>query len=169
MRQGREVNEGISSLQACIIVRQGSSACTKRCPCSSRAIACTPRWCTRDTTGSTITTWWVTSSYTFLIDNVCTLHNILYLLTGDHSIQKSILWGITLYILIKIMIPLSLHDFSVLLYIPVRFLARVNHFKIFTFSPVAMSQCLSVCLCVVPFSCTRFWGLFCPHFPRLNV
>ena len=29
---------------------------------------------------------------------------------------------------------------------------------------------LSVCLCVwCPFSCGIFWGLFCPHFPKLDV
>ena len=27
------------------------------------------------------------------------------------------------------------------------------------------SRCPSVC----PFSCTRFWGLFCPHFPKSDV
>ena len=33
--------------------------------------------------------------------------------------------------------------------------------------PIRSSSCdvrLSVCQFVCPFSCTRFWGLFCPHF-----
>ena len=35
---------------------------------------------------------------------------------------------------------------------------------------VAMSVCLSVCLCVwCPFLRGIFWGLFCPHFPRSDV
>ena len=79
VRQGREVKEEIGSLQANL--RYGEAR-IKGCPCSSRATACTIRWCTRDTTGNTSTTW-VTSSYTLLIDNVCTLHNILYSLSGD--------------------------------------------------------------------------------------
>ena len=33
---------------------------------------------------------------------------------------------------------------------------------------VAMSVCLCVCV-YVPFSCTRFWGLFCPHFLKSDV
>ena len=28
---------------------------------------------------------------------------------------------------------------------------------------------VSVCVCVCPFSCGRFWGLFCPHFPKSDV
>ena len=28
---------------------------------------------------------------------------------------------------------------------------------------------LLVAKSVCPFSCTRFWGLFCPHFPKLDV
>ena len=28
---------------------------------------------------------------------------------------------------------------------------------------------MSVCSLCVPFSCTRFWGLFCPHFPKSDV
>ena len=28
---------------------------------------------------------------------------------------------------------------------------------------------VSACVCVCPFSCTRFWGLSCPHFPKSDV
>ena len=34
---------------------------------------------------------------------------------------------------------------------------------------VAMSVCLMLFDVVCPFSCTRFWGLFCPHFPKSDV
>ena len=47
----------------------------------------------------------VKSSYTLLIDDVCTLHILLYSLSGVHSIDKSMLYRITLNIQLEVMIP----------------------------------------------------------------
>ena len=114
---------------------QSSTPCKQTFPCCTAHLVwlVLGAWeislcCTRDTTGNTSSTR-VTSSFTVLKDIFCTLHGVLYLLSGNDSIHQSILEGITLSILLEVMIPLSL---SVLLYIPIRFLARGKYFKIFT-------------------------------------
>ena len=48
-----------------------------------------------------------------------------------------------MYIQLEVMIPLSLHVLSVLLYTPVRFLARGKHFKIFK-----IFKCFSLHPCI---------------------
>ena len=72
--QGREVEEGIGSIQANLRYSEARIKGTYKEVFMQLLPA---RWCTRDTTGNTSTTR-VTSSFTLLIDNVCTLHNILY-------------------------------------------------------------------------------------------
>ena len=86
VRQGREVEEGIGSLQANLRYSEARiKGMYKEVFMQQQGYCLHTKMVHK---GNTSTTQ-VTSSFTVIIDNFCTLHSILFLLSGDDSIHKS--------------------------------------------------------------------------------